>query len=242
MYSQVVIRLNLSQNSFNINYGKDSDYFYGGTGNSTISGAVDFEFRLKDRASKKDSVKTFQQMTFSQYRSILVAAHYTYHNFTVSGFSANGDPIRSYMNTQFIHVPIFYKFDFQPFVLDEGFIVGAGIGVVPSYLLRGSLREEATIITRDNNGDINEQFLKDEADITNYHDRFFLMFGIELSWSIGRFYVAQRIWFSLRDVYMDELENNWAIPKTHSVYFGAYESWPGIDIGGGAVVLGIKLN
>jgi hypothetical protein len=242
VYSQVLIRLNLSQNFFNINYGKDSDYFYGGTGNSSISGALDLEFRLKDRKSKKDTVVTLRKMMLTKYRSILVAAHYSNHDFSVSGFSANGDPILSYMNTQFIHMPIMFKINFQPFVLDEGFIVGAGIGVVPSYLINGSLHEEATIITRDSNGDvINEEFISDETDITLYHDRFFLMFGIELSWSIGRIYVAQRVWFSVRDVYMAELANNWAVPTTHSVYFGAYETWPGIDIGGGAFVIGIKL-
>jgi|GEM_PF-3814942 len=243
-YAQMEIHLNLSQNFFNINYGKDNDFFYGGTGNATLSGAVDIQYNfIKHARMKRDSSRSVRRMMFLTFPSLSLSGHYTSHHLIVNGFNADDDPVHSEFEIAYLYLPVIFKYNAQPFVLDEHFVVGIGIGVAPTILLNSRLDESALINTRDANGDIiNQQVVSDNKDVTQFGQKVLFNFVFELSWSIGRVYVAQRSWFSLRDQFMSDLAGQWQVPASHSVYLGAHDIWPKVTYGGGAFVIGLRID
>lgn len=242
--AQLDIRPGIARNFYNINFGKESDYFYGGTGNGSIGPVLDLEWRFDRRYwRKKDTVMTLTKMALTLHRSLLLGIHYTSHQHTVIGLNQTDDEIFSDWKNKYLHLPLFYKFNFQPFVLDENFNISLGLGVVNSFLLSSFLEENATIFMRDQNGQvINEEFISDRASVKPYANQHLMMFGIEMAGSFKRLYIAIRAWFTLSDQYMPNLKDNWSIPNQYSVYLGSYDTWDKITYSGGGFVLGWKVN
>lgn len=242
--AQLDIRVGISQNFYNINFGSNSDYFYGGAGNNSVGPVVDFEYhRKKHYWMKKDTVLSMKKLMLTLHSSILMGFHYTYHTHTVSGVNQVDDDIFSNWNNKYLHIPLIYKINFQPLILDENFHMSFGIGVVNSFLVSSTLEERATIYTRDSEGEIlDQQFVSDQANVKPYAKKYIPMLGLEMSGSFKRLYIAIRAWLNFSDQYMSGLENNWQVPIEQSVYLGSYQRWDKITYTGGGFVLGWKIN
>ena len=244
LYGQLDIRAGIAQNYFNINFGKESDYFYGGVANQSIGPNLDFEWRFKKYYwQKKDTVMNLSKLSMTIHKSLLLGVHYTNHQHTVVGRNIDDDKLFSDWNNQYLHLPLMFKINFQPFILDENFHLSAGIGVVNSFLLSSTLEENATIFTLDSNGEIiDEQFISASSNVKPYMNKYLHMLGIEMSGSFKRLYIGIRAWNSITDQYMEGLEGDWLLSNQYSVYLGSYQTWDKISYSGGGFVMSWKLN
>jgi len=242
--SQLDIRVGISQNFYNINFGGDSDYFYGDAGNNSVGPVVDFEYhRKKHYWIKKDTVLSMKKLMLTLHSSILMGFQYTNHTHTESGVNQVDDDIFSSWNNQYLHIPLIYKINIQPLILDENFHMSFGVGIVNSFLLSSRLEESATIFTRDSEGEIlDERSVSDEASVKPYARKYIPSIGIVMSGSFKRLFIAMRGWINFSDQYMSRLENNWQVPREQSVYLGSYERWDKITFTAASFVLGWKIN
>lgn len=244
LWGQVSIMPAIAYTPYNVQFGSfsASNFSYGGDGNATLNPSINLEWALK-RKPILDSTSRKFRLAQSTFKSVLVAFHYNNHELSVSGFTQSGDPIFSTMKARYLQIPIFFQFNMKPFTLNEDFSIGMGIGVVNSILLKNTLREEATLLTRDTNGAIiGEELISDSDNVTRFNNRYSWMVGLEFTIRFKRLYLAERAWFTLTDQYMEGLIDEWNVPVSHSVYLGSYETWPKVIIGGGAFVLGWKIN
>ncbi len=241
LWGQVSIIPSIAYTPYNVQFGSNN-FAYGGNGNATLNPALNLEWVMK-RRSNLNSASEKSQITQYTFKSVLIAIHYNNHELAVSGFSQSNDPIFSTMKTRYIQIPVFFRYNIKPFILNEDFSIGMGLGIVNSILLKNTLREEANLLTRASNGIIiDQQFISDSDNVTRFNNRYTWMVGLEISIRFKRLYLAERAWFTLTDQYMEGLIDEWNVPASHSVYLGSYETWSKVNIGGGAFVLGWKIN
>ena len=158
--------------------------------------------------------------------------------------------MNSSLQLQVIQVPIIFKGNAHLSVLDENLRVSFGLGLVSSYVLSSYLKEDARAYVRDSkgnaikdaNGNYNWTDYAAEASTTQSGKRFYNSVCVELSFAFKRLFISERAWFSWQDMYMGDLANTWAVPRTHSVYFNAYDTWSKVSYGGGAFTIGWKFN
>ena len=176
------------------------------------------------------------------HSSVMLSFNYTSHTHTESGLNLADDDIFSTWNTKYLHIPLVYKLNTQPLILDENFHMSFGIGIVNSLLLSSTLEERATIFTRDNNGQIlDELTVSDKADVKPLSKKYIPMLGLVMSGSFKRLFMALRLWINYSDQFMPRLENNWNLSNEHSVYLGTYERWDKITYTFGTFIFGWKL-
>ena len=186
-----------------------------------------------------------QRMSMFFNQSIVAAIHYTDHELVMPGKTENLDLLNSKFGLKYIHVPIiFHLYNFKPFLLDENFSFGFGIGLVNSFLLKSTLEEEATVYEFDMNGSVTgQQYFYDKADVTSISKKYFTMICFEMSFSFKKLYISQRGWFSVGDQYISGLAGNWNVPEQYSVYINARNTFGGkVYYGGGAFIIGWKIN
>ena len=250
--AQVDIRATLSQTILNIDYGKSMDkyhFLYGGAGLGTPALGVEVEMPLRKR--RPVTIDSLTQLPKGVlFGSVAMCLYYSNHTHSVQGRSEFYDPLHSRFDVRLIQIPLIYKGNFRLSILEEDVRFSFGIGIVNSYILKSSLQEVARAFTRDQNGNAivdangNNTWI-DYADskvTTDYGRRFYNSFCFEVSIGFKRLFISERAWFSPTDMYMSSLSDNWNVPRSHSVYFNAYDTWNKISYGGGQFTIGWKFN
>ena len=258
--AQLDIRVGISSNLNTINFGststynflysKTSDFYYGGN-NFSLGPMVDFEYGFKPHYWKKDTARTFRNMAITTHKSILVGMHLTNHLNAEKGVTAIGDDVFSSWSNRYLQIPVIYKINIQPFILDENFHLSFGLGITNSFLISSSLEESVIIYSRDTDGEVLldtngdklvTQTISDIIDVAPITKRYLPLWTFEVSGSFKRLYIGVRGWFSLKDQYLPRLEENWQLDTTQSIYLGSYDNWGKVTYAGGAMVLAFKIN
>ncbi len=241
--AQLDIRVGMSRNSHYINFGKDSDYFYGGVPNVSLGPVLDLEYGFPKRSLLRRDSMSFNALAFKAHTSVLFSFLLTNHLHSEKGFAPNGDRVFSDWRNQYMHLPVLIKFNIHPFVLDHTFHLGVGIGVTSSFLIASELKESVIIYTRDMDGNIlSENEISDQAEVSSMTRRYMPQLTFEMSAKVRRIYLAIRAWGSFGDMGLVDFENQWDLNDEQSVYLGSYARWNKVTIGGGAVVLAVQLN
>ncbi|MCP4458164.1 MAG: hypothetical protein GY816_09110 [Cytophagales bacterium] len=196
-------------------------------------------------------------MAITTHKSLMLGIHFNNHLNEEKGVSddrANGDfrdDVFSTWSNRYVQIPLIYKINIQPFILDEDFHIGFGLGITNSFLIRSVLEESIIIYSRDaegtilldSNGDkMVTQVISDKADVRPYSKTYLMMFTFELSGLFRRLYMGMRGWFSLTNQYLSGLEDSWQLNNKQSIYFGSYENWGKVTYAGGSLVLAFKIN
>ncbi len=249
--AQIDVRATISNTILNVGYGKgvNEEYFYGGSGFGSLSPGIEAEFRLKKLQYDKTDSAVISPKAFIT-TAIEAAVLYSSHAFIVNGYTSVFDPMASKLQVDVIQMPLIFKGNAHLSVLDENLRISLGLGVVNSYVLSQNLKESARAYSRDSKGnaikDTSGNFIwvdyAAEANGTDAGPRFFTSFCLEFSISFKRLYVAERAWFGGRDMYMSGLAPGWGVPRSHSVYFNAYDTWSKVSYSGGAFTIGWKIN
>jgi len=267
LHAQLDVRAGISSTFKTVNFGgstvygnffyrRPTDFYYGGN-NVSLGPVVDLEYRFKRKFWKKDAGSTFKSMAITVHKSLMIGFHFNNHINEERGFSddrAAGDfrdDVFSRWSNSYLQVPMIYKINIQPFILDEDFHIGFGLGVTHSFLLKSTLEESVIIYERDmdgnrlldSNGDnIVSLEISDKADVRSFSKTYLVMFTFEISASFKRMYMGMRGWFSLRDQYLTGLEGNWQLNNKQSIYFGSYDKWGKVTYAGGSLVLAYKIG
>ena len=221
-------------------YGTSSPYNYGG-GADNVSPGVDVELKLKPMKLKK--FPALYKIHNTSHKALMTGLYYTSNHYSVKGFTSKGDPMASQFDSKYIHVPLLYKFNFQPFILDEDFHISGAIGIMNSFLLNAKMKEQATYYVLDSSGRVVSQTdVADDQDVTTYSQSYFWSFCLDISISFKRLYVGERAYFSFQDQYLNGLESRWGVPADHSIYINAYKTWSSLNYSGGFFYIGWKIN
>lgn len=241
--AQVDIIPSVANHIFTMGYGEggNAEYVVGGSGVGSFGGALNIEWKLRQPWKLEGSMTEVRKnLTFF---SVLFAAHYTNHDQVVTGRTDNDDDLYSNLGARFIHVPVIFRYNFQPFVLSDDFKIGMGLGVVNSFLLKYELEEEAVVRTFDTNGNLlTEVTIADQGDVTEFGNPYTPMMGVDFSISFGRLYVAQRAWFTFGDQFMSDLPANWGVPSQYSIYIDSHSTFRKLTYSGGGFIVGWKIN
>ena len=232
-------------------YSSTSDFFYGGN-NFELGPVVDFEYGFKKGYwKKKDTARTFRDMAITTHKSLMLGVHFSNHQNVEKGFTEDNDDVFSTWTNRYLRMPLIYKLNIQPFILDEDFHFSLGLGVTNSFLISSTLEESVIIYSRDLEGNflydsnrdkIIAQTISDKANAKRYGKTYFMMYTVQMNMSFRRLYLGIRAWFSLTDQYLSELEDDWSLNNEQSIYFGSYVEWDKVHYAGGAMVLAFKIN
>ncbi|MCI0751946.1 MAG: hypothetical protein L0Y35_08915 [Flammeovirgaceae bacterium] len=226
--------------------GNYTPYFYGGAAFGVASLGLEGELWLrKPRYLRGDSV--VMNPKYFTSTSLEVCMFYSNHEFSVTGYSNHAEPdlMSSNAEIRLLQIPVILKGSAHISVLDENLRISMGIGIVNSIVLKSHLKEEARIFIRDpdpNIGITGWNDYSDEANTTKSGKRFYNSFCIEFSFGFKRLFIAERAWFSFTDMGWSDEADSWGVPKTHSIYFNAYDTWSKVTYGGGAFSIGWKFN
>ena len=250
--AQLSVRLGVAKNFYNINFGNENGYFYGGAGNQNIGPVLDLEYDFaRHYMFRKDTSMTLRKLLLRSNASMVIGFHYFNSYLSDEGFNRDGDPVFSNWTNQYLMVPILWKTNIQPFVLDEDFRVSIGMGVTLAFLLSSQLNEGIDVYMRDSQGNliqdvdgnyILEVEIRDAAEVKTYSKTIYPMFSIDMSVRFKRLYSGIRAWIGFGDFYMKGLESNWNLNNQQSIYFGSYDKWGSVHYSGGAISIGYKIN
>ena len=264
LYAQLDIRVGVSSTFKSVNFGgstvygnflyrRTNDWYFGG--NSFAPGPViDFEYRFKRKFWKKNAGETFKSLAITIHKSFMVGIHLNDHvneeRFLNREFGFEDGVISRWAN-RYVHVPMIFKLNVQPFILDENFHIGFGLGLTHSFLVSSTLEEKIFIYERGEEGFIRfdaqgerivQQEISDKKDVKPFSKSYVPMFAFELNASFKRLYMGMRGWFSLQNQYMSEFRDNWSLNSDQSIYLTLYDSYGKVTYAGGALVLSYKVN
>jgi hypothetical protein len=236
------VRPTFAYSASNMTFGSSSsgNYNYGG-GSNYASPGVDLEWKLKPMKLKKFSA--LYKIHNTSHKSIMTGMYYVENHYSVYGFSVANDYLTSGFDSRYIHVPLIYKWNFQPFIMNEDLHVSGGLGMMNSFLLNAQLKETSTHYTLDaTNHVIGRTVTSAEADVTSFSVSYYWSISIDLSVSFKRLYMGERAYFGFQDQYMKGLQANWNLDPTNSIYMGSYKTWSSLTYGGGFFYIGWKIN
>ncbi len=234
------VRPTFAYSSFNMIYGSNSNYNYGG-GSDYAAPGVDLEWKLQSMKLKK--FPALYKVHNTSHKAIMTGIYYGENHYSVYGFSVANAYLTSKFDSKYIHIPLLYKWNFQPFILDEDLHVSAGIGMMNSFLLNAQLKESSTQYTLNaTNHVIGQTVTSDQADVTSYSVSYFWSFSIDISISFKRLYVGERAYFGFQDQYMKGIQSHWNLDPDNSIYMGSYKTWSSLTYSGGFFYIGWKIN
>jgi hypothetical protein len=125
------------------------------------------------------------------------------------------------MNSRYFQVPLMLRINWRPSPLLEEWIVFFGAGVNANFLTSAHIAEEATVVTYQTGFPEPPPTIEryeDDRDISDVSKSMYLFRRIDIGMKMKRFYMAVRISKSLQDMFVQDLEGDWAVPVDQSIY------------------------